>query len=74
MVKNTEQAESATVAPPSWLHKVVWEADGAIYAVGSSTNKRNGQEFALINAKNALLEYLGVQAITEVQVLETYKG
>ena len=62
------------MAPPSWLHKGIWEADGAIYAVGSSTNERNGQEFALINAKNALLEYLGVQAITEVQVLETYKG
>ncbi|MCZ6676175.1 MAG: hypothetical protein O7E52_02880 [Candidatus Poribacteria bacterium] len=71
--KDTEQTARVKVAPPAWLQKVIWEADGVIYAVGSSTNKRSGQEFALLNAKNALLEYLGVQVVSEVQVVETYR-
>jgi len=44
-----------------------------IYAVGSSTNPRNGHKFAILNAKNALLEYLGGQTVNEVQILQMYQ-
>ena len=70
---NTDETKKAKVAPPSWLHKVIWEEDGVVYAVASSTNKANGQEFALLKAKNALLEYFGVQSISGVQILQTYR-
>ena len=74
MTQNTEPVEDEKAAPPLWMHKVIWEENGVIYAVGSSANPTNGQTFAILNAKNALLEYLGVQTISEVQILETYRN
>ncbi len=73
LTQNTNSAPDKKVSPPSWLHKVIWEEDGVIYAVGSSTNPRNGHKFAILNAKNALLEYLGGQTVNEVQILQMYQ-
>lgn len=70
---NRDGTQNVKIAPPRWLHKVIWEEDGVVYAVASSTNKTNGREFAVLKAKSALLEYFGAQSISEVQILETYQ-
>ena len=72
LTRNADLAPDQT-GPPSWLHKVIWEEGGMIYAVGSSTNPSNGSKFAVLNAKNALLEYLGTQTVNGVQILQTYQ-
>jgi len=61
------------VAPPGWLNKVIWETDGVVYVVGVSDNPSNGKKFALLNAKNELREYFGLQTIDQVQILETFQ-
>ena len=61
------------VAPPDWLNKVIWETDGVVYVVGVSNNPSNGGKFALLNAKNELREYFGLQIIDQVQILETFQ-
>ena len=61
------------VAPPGWLNKVIWETDGVVYVVGVSDNPNNGKKFALLNAKNELREYFGLQIIDQVQILETFQ-
>jgi len=61
------------VVPPGWLNKVIWETDGVVYVVGVSDNPSNGKKFALLNAKNELREYFGLQTIDQVQILETFQ-